>query len=39
MKHDVLQWAAGSKPGKMISKETLNHPELISMVSGASTGN
>ena len=34
MKEDVLQWAAGNKSGKMISKETLNHPELIGMVSG-----
>ena len=34
MKHDVLRWASGETPEKMISKETLNHPALIEMVSG-----
>ncbi|MFA5876711.1 MAG: uroporphyrinogen decarboxylase family protein [Candidatus Margulisiibacteriota bacterium] len=34
MKVDVLAWAEGTRPGKMISKETLNHPELIRMISG-----
>jgi hypothetical protein len=34
MKQDVYNWAAGKTPAKMISKETLNHPGLIRMVSG-----
>jgi hypothetical protein len=34
VKADVLAWAEGKKPGKIISKETLNHPGLIGLVSG-----
>jgi hypothetical protein len=34
MKNDVLAWAQGANPTKMISKETLNHPGLVAMVSG-----
>lgn len=34
MKSGVLKWAAGEKPGKMLSKETLNHSGLIERVSG-----
>lgn len=34
MKKDVLLWADGKLPGKMISKETLNHKQLIEKVSG-----
>ncbi len=34
MKADLLAWAAGQQPARLISKETLNHPELIELVSG-----
>lgn len=34
MKQDVLAWAAGKPAKKLVSKETLNHPGLINMVSG-----
>ena len=34
MKNDVLNWSEGITPGKIISKETLNHPGLIELVSG-----
>lgn len=34
MKQDVLNWYEGKSSGKMISKETLNHPGLIEAVSG-----
>ncbi len=34
MKQDVLLWAEGRPTKKLISKETLNHPGLIEMVSG-----
>ena len=34
MRHDVIQWAAGRPSTKLISKETLNHPALIELVSG-----
>ena len=34
MKKDVLNWCEGKITGKMISKETLNHCELIESVSG-----
>ena len=34
MKNDVLAWAGGRQPSKVVSKETLNHPGLIQMVSG-----
>jgi len=34
MKDDVINWALGNRSDKLISKETLNHPELIEMVSG-----
>ena len=34
MKTDVLKWAAGHPAGKLVSKETLNHPAIIEMVSG-----
>ena len=31
---DVLAWARGGHAHKVVSKETLNHPELVSPVSG-----
>ena len=34
MKKDVFNWCEGKLSGKMISKETLNHRELIESVSG-----
>ncbi len=34
MKQDVLDWAAGRTPAKIISKETLNHRGIIELVSG-----
>ncbi len=34
MQSDVWSWATGKQPGKLISKETLNHPRLIELVSG-----
>lgn len=34
MKHDVIEWAAGRRPTKRPSKETLNHPGLIALASG-----
>lgn len=34
MKKDFIHWAAGCPAGKRISKETLNHRELIERVSG-----
>jgi hypothetical protein len=34
MKQDVCDWAAGKPPGKLVSKETLNHPLLIEQISG-----
>jgi hypothetical protein len=34
MRADVLLWAQGKPHQKLISKETLNHPELIALVSG-----
>jgi hypothetical protein len=34
MRRDVLQWAAGEPSGKFVAKETLNHRELIELVSG-----
>lgn len=34
MKQDVLKWSRGEKPGKVISKETLNHPGIIEHVTG-----
>ena len=34
MKQDVLELAAGRKPAKGPSKETLNHPDLIRLASG-----
>ncbi len=34
MKQDVLDWAEGKHPAKMLSKETLNHAELIRLASG-----
>lgn len=34
MRADVLAWAAGCTPSKLITKETLNHPGLIELVSG-----
>jgi hypothetical protein len=34
MKQDVLNWAEGRPGDKLVSKETLNHPELVEMVSG-----
>ncbi len=34
MKQDILNWAQGKPCHKRISKETLNHRELIEMVSG-----
>jgi hypothetical protein len=34
MKADVKRWAAGERGQKIVSKETLNHRELIELVSG-----
>lgn len=34
MKADVLAWAQGTPTRKLVAKETLNHPELIELVSG-----
>ena len=34
MKTDVLDWASGKQSSKVVSKETLNHPGLIQLVSG-----
>ena len=34
MKSDVLSWLEGQTPPKRPSKETLNHTELIALVSG-----
>ena len=34
MKNDVLSWAQGTPTGKLVSKETLNHPGLVELVSG-----
>jgi hypothetical protein len=34
MLSDILNWAGGSQPTKLITKETLNHPGLIELVSG-----
>jgi hypothetical protein len=34
MRQDVIAWSQGNRPTKIISKETLNHPELIEFVSG-----
>ena len=34
MKKDVLNWSSGLQPGKIISKETLNHQGIIEWVSG-----
>ena len=34
MKSDVINWSQGIETGKMVSKETLNHPEFINKVSG-----
>lgn len=34
MKQDVLAWANGRPSGKLISKETLDHRELVELVSG-----
>ncbi|MFW6328272.1 MAG: hypothetical protein ACOC2F_08185, partial [Bacteroidota bacterium] len=34
MKKDVINWCEGKSAGKIISKETLNHRELIEYVSG-----
>jgi hypothetical protein len=34
MQEDFLVWSEGKRPSKVISKETLNHPSLIEMVSG-----
>ncbi len=31
---DVLTWACGGQVHKIVSKETLNHPELVGLVSG-----
>jgi len=33
MKTDVLHWLEGSPTGKRPSKETLNHPGIIELVS------
>jgi len=34
MKHDVIEWAQGRRPSKIISKETLNHRGIIEMAGG-----
>ena len=34
MKNDVLSWAQGAPTSKTVSKETLNHPGLVELVSG-----
>jgi hypothetical protein len=34
MRHDVVMWANGNPTGKIVSKEFVNHPGLIEMVSG-----
>jgi hypothetical protein len=34
MKFDVLSWAQSAPTGKLVSKETLNHPGLVELVSG-----
>jgi hypothetical protein len=34
MRNDVLAWSVGQPTAKLISKETLNHPILIEMVTG-----
>jgi len=34
MKRDVLAWAAENPTGKMVSKETLNHEDLVRRASG-----
>lgn len=34
MKRDVIKWMAEGSAGKRVSKETLNHRELIELVSG-----
>jgi len=34
MKADVIAWAKGAPTDKLVTKETLNHPELIELVSG-----
>ncbi|MHB1191363.1 MAG: hypothetical protein ACYC08_11070, partial [Armatimonadota bacterium] len=33
-KLEAITWAVGERPSKIVSKETLNHPELIELVSG-----
>jgi uroporphyrinogen decarboxylase len=34
VREDVLAWARGERTGKLVTKETLNHRELIELVSG-----
>lgn len=34
MKDDVIKWSRGESTGKMISKETINHPGLIELATG-----
>ncbi len=34
MKKDIIAWSLGLEPGKIITKETLNHPGIIAWVSG-----